>query len=326
MTNDTKLTKKDYLSLYTMMKRIRMTETMIENHYGEDQMHTPIHLYIGQEAVAAGVCFNLDKEDVVFSNHRNHGHYIAKGGNLKAMIAELFNKETGCAGGFGGSMHLIDQAVGFPLTSAIVAGGIPLATGHALAASMRKEKTVTVAFLGDAATEEGVVYESICFAVLKNLPIVYVCENNYYSVGTPLEKREREGFLSAKFTGMLPVVSVDGNDVLEVQRISNTLIEQARCGGGPSFLECKTYRLRDHHNVKTGVEAGYQSQNEWDMWAKRCPLKHLEQVLLEQQIMRKSDIKKMEEEMQRELDEAFDFAQTSKLPAKEILYNVLFEE
>ncbi|MBT9149578.1 MAG: Acetoin:2,6-dichlorophenolindophenol oxidoreductase subunit alpha [Dehalococcoidia bacterium] len=145
-------------------------------------MKTPVHLYIGQEAIAAGVCANLSVDDYVFSNHRGHGHYIAKGGNIKAMIAELHNRETGCSRGRGGSMHLVDTSVGLLGSSSIVGGSIPIATGAALGSVLQKNNRVSVAFFGDAATEEGVLYESINFAMLKKLPVVYVCENNFYSV------------------------------------------------------------------------------------------------------------------------------------------------
>lgn len=324
MTSADKLSADEMVSLYRTMKKIRMTEEKIAAHYREDKMHTPVHLYIGQEAIAAGVCHNLRNEDKLFSNHRNHGHYLAKGGNMRAMIAELHNKETGCSRGHGGSMHLVDNDVGFPITSSIVAGGVPIGTGDALAASILGENRVTAIFMGDAATEEGVVYESLCFAVLKNLPAVYICENNLYSVGTHLSKREKEPQISKKFAGLLPVSSVNGNDVLAVCAFSRKAIENARNGGGPSFIEYTTYRLKDHHDTKTGVEAGYQSQEEWDYWEGRCPIAAFEQYLLKENILNVNIITEIEEANRNELTDAFRFAEESRLPDAGSLYHGLF--
>ncbi len=310
--------------LYFTMCKIRMTEEEIAAHYREDNMHTPIHLCIGEEATAAGACFNLRSTDKLFSNHSNHGHYLAKGGSLKKMIAELHNKATGCSGGFGGSMHLVANEVGFPITSAIVAGGIPIGTGNALAAKIQNKDEVTVVYMGDAASEEGVVYESIAFAVLKKLPVVYICENNLYSVGTPMEKREPEGFITNKFKGMLPVITIDGNDVLEVQRVTEEYIEKARKGEGPCFIECKTYRLRDHHDTKTGVEAGYQTQEEWDSWAKNSPIDRLRETILKEDKNFVDEIKEFESDFTGELKEAFAQAMEDPFPNPEELAKNLF--
>ena len=318
------LSSDELLSLYKTMKKIRMTEEKIATHYREDKMHTPVHLYIGQEAIAAGICHNMRKEDKLFSNHRNHGHYLAKGGNLKAMIAELHNKKNGCSKGHGGSMHLVDNEVGFPITSSIVAGGVPIGTGDALSASILCEKRVSVVFMGDAASEEGVVYESLCFAVMRNLPVVFICENNQFSVGTHLTKREKEQRVSKKFEGILPSVTEDGNDVLVVYETSKKAIEAARAGEGPSFIEFQTYRLKDHHDVRTGVDAGYQSQEEWDRWYQRCPIKTFEQYLLSSNIIDDQQITDIEKKYTEELEDAFCYAAECGLPDPGDLYNGLF--
>lgn len=323
MINSCNLSVDTLLELYTTMKKIRLAEEKIAAHYREDNMHTPVHLYIGQEAIAAGVCLNLTKGDKVFSNHRNHGHYIAKGGNLNSMIAELHNKETGCSRGHGGSMHLVDNKAGFPITSSIVAGGVPIGTGDALATSILGENRVSVVFMGDAATEEGVVYESLCFAVLMNLPVIYICENNQYSVGTHLSKREKEQQVSKKFEGILPIETIDGNDVLAVYEASRRAIDNARSGGGPTFIEFITYRLKDHHDVRTGVEAGYQSQEEWDHWSARCPILSFEQYLFEKEMISEEIIKEIETSYINKLEQAFCYAQESKLPDIGNLYNGL---
>lgn len=314
------------LNLYNTMLKIRMVEEAIGVRYCEDNMHTPIHLYIGQEAIAAGVCQNLDDNDKVFSNHRNHGHYIAKGGNLNAMIAELHNKKTGCSHGRGGSMHLVDNAKGFPITSSIVAGGVPIATGSALTSSLTKDNNVSVAFFGDAASEEGVVYESLCLAVLKDLPIVYICENNLYSVGTPINEREKEKSLYKKFSGLLPSIQIDGNNVFEVYEKSKDAIRMARDGRGPTFIECLTYRWKDHHDTRTGTEAnsGYRTKEEWASWILKCPIRHCREYLINNGILIKKDENNFKMLIKEQIDEAFCYATNSDLPNPESLYDGLW--
>ncbi|MFC1964270.1 thiamine pyrophosphate-dependent dehydrogenase E1 component subunit alpha [Chloroflexota bacterium] len=301
--------------LYRTMLRIQKAELKVNDLYHEDEMKTPVHLCLGQEAVAAGVCQNLNSDDYVFSNHRGHGHYLAKKGDLKAMVAELYNRATGCSRGRGGSMHIIDVSVGVLGTSSIVAGCVPIATGAALAARIRKDNRVSVAFFGDAAVEEGVVYESINFAMLKKLPVIYVCENNFYSVFSPLHKRQADGDIYRRFEGLsIPGYRVDGNNALEVYHVAGKAIEHARKGGGPSFLECRTYRVKDHHGTGSGAEVGYRAQEEVDEWKKSCPVKNFEQFLLERGIMSAGEIKEVDLALDSEVAEAFRFAQESPLP------------
>jgi len=301
--------------LYRMMLKIRKVELKINELYHEDEMRTPVHLCLGQEAVAAGVCAHLNADDYVFSNHRGHGHYIAKGGDIKAMIAELYNRETGCSKGRGGSMHLIDTSVGLLGTSSIVGGCIPIATGAALGSVLQKKNHVSVAFFGDAAVEEGVLYESINFAMLKKLPVVYVCENNFYSVCSHLSKRQAKDDIYRRFEGLsIPGYRVDGNNVVAVYQIAKEAIDNARNGGGPSFIECRTYRLRDHHGTGSGVEVGYRTQEEVDEWAARCPVRNFERFLIEQNIITASEIGEFAAAIDREIEEAFKFAQASPLP------------
>ncbi len=301
--------------LYIMMLKIQKVEMKIDELYHEDEMKTPVHLCLGQEAVAAGVCIHLGTGDYVFSNHRGHGHYIAKGGDVKAMVAELYNRVTGCSKGRGGSMHLVDTSVGVLGTSSIVGGCIPLATGAALGSLLKKDNRVSVAFFGDAAVEEGVSYESINFAMLKKLPVVYVCENNFYSVFSHLSKRQAKDDIYRRFEGLsIPGYRVDGNNVIEVYRIARKAIDNARRGDGPSFIECRTYRLRDHHGTGSGVEVGYRTQEEVDEWAARCPVRNFESFLLERRIMTPREIEESAMVINREVEEAFDFAQASPLP------------
>ena len=314
------------LNLYNTMLKIRMVEEEIAARYREDNMRTPIHLYIGQEAIAAGVCQNLKDTDKIFSNHRNHGHYIAKGGDLKAMIAELHNKETGCSRGRGGSMHLVDNTKGILITSSIVAGGVPIATGSALTSTLTKDNNVSVAFFGDAASEEGVVYESLCFAVLKNLPIVYICENNLYSVGTAINEREKEASLYRKFSGLLPSIQIDGNNVFEVYEKAKSAINVARNGNGPTFIECLTYRWKDHHDTRTGTEenSGYRTKKEWESWVERCPINHCHDYLMDYGVLQKKDENDYKLLIRKQIEEAFYYAINSDLPNPNSLYDGLW--
>ena len=326
---DTKISdipKEVLRELYRMMLKIQKVELKINELYHEDEMKTPVHLCLGQEAVAAGVCRHLNTDDYVFSNHRGHGHYIAKGGDVKTMVAELYNRETGCSRGRGGSMHLIDTSVGLLGTSSIVGGSIPIATGAALGSVLKKDNRVSVAFFGDAAVEEGVIYESINFAMLKKLPVVYVCENNFYSVFSHLSKRQAKDDIYRRFEGLsIPRYRVDGNNVIEVYRIAKKAIDNARRRGGPSFIECRTYRLRDHHGTGSGVEIGYRTQAEVDEWAARCPVRNFELFLLEQRIMTASEIEKLAVAIDQEVEEAFKFAQASPLPDKDEVLEYLYQ-
>ena len=223
-------------------------------------------------------------------------------------------------------MHLIDTAVGLLGSSSIVGGCIPIATGAALGSVIKKDKRVSVAFFGDAAVEEGVIYESINFAMLKNLPVVYVCENNLYSVFSPLGKRQARDDIYRRFEGMsIPGYRVDGNNVIEVYRVARKAIDSARRGKGPSFMECRTYRLRDHHGTGSGVEVGYRTQAEIDTWTARCPVKNYERFLIEQKIMTAGEIEEIATAIDREVGEAFEFARASPLPSEDGVLDYLYQ-
>lgn len=311
--------------MYANMLRIRMVELAIEGRYREDEMRTPIHASIGQEAVPVGVCTHLRPGDLVFSNHRSHAHYLAKGGDLKSMLAELYNRATGCTQGRGGSMHLIDRSAGFSGSSAIVGGGIALAAGAALAFALQSKNNVAVTFFGDGAAEEGVLYESVNFAALKDLPVIYVCENNLYSVCSPLSNRQKPRPIYKRFEGFdIACRQVDGNDVEEVYSAFEDAGLRARLGLGPSFLECMTYRMRDHHGTKTGVEAGYQSREEWEAWNERCPLRILEARLKEKGLLTPSLKNDLICSFQKEIASAFAFARNSRFPDPDTLLDWLY--
>src|SRR5687768_3416893 len=230
---------------YRAMLRIRRIEEEIERRYHQDHMKTPIHLVIGQEATAVGCAAALRDTDLVYSSHRTHGAYLAKGGDLKAMLCEMHCRINGCAGSRGGSMHLIDKRVGMAGTSAIVGGAVPIATGAALAMQMQGSDAVVTVFLGDATTEEGATSESLNFAALRRVPVIFFCENNFYSVQSPLVTRQppRDIHKWAATYGM-PSMAVDGVNVLAVYDAAAAAVERARKGGGPTFIEAAVYRFR----------------------------------------------------------------------------------
>ena len=256
------------VELWRDMLRIRMVEEAIAEHYPEQEMRCPVHLSIGQEAAAVGVCAALQRKDWVFSGHRSHAHYLAKGGDLKRMIAEIYGKATGCCGGKGGSMHLTDQAAGFIGATPIVGSTVPIAVGAALTSQLHEEGRLVVIFLGDGAMEAGVVHESLNFAVLKNLPVLFACENNLYSVYSPLEVRQPpQRSLSQLAAGHgIQTMLVDGNDVCAVFEASSKACQSIRSGNGPIFLEMPTYRWREHCGPNYDNDIGYRTEEEFESW------------------------------------------------------------
>jgi pyruvate dehydrogenase E1 component alpha subunit len=304
-----------------------MVELRIESLYHLDEMKTPIHLCIGQEAAAVGVCANLNMDDYITSTHRSHGHYLAKGGNLKAMIAELYCRDTGCAKGRGGSMHLVDVSVGNVGSSSIVGGSIPIGAGLALAIKMKKQNRVSVAFFGDGAVDEGVLYESVNFAVLKRLPVIYVYENNGFSVCSRVSARQvGDSIFHLMPSNLMYTKAVDGNSVLDVYEAARVAVKRARDGHGPAFIECKTYRMRGHAGVGSDAKLGYRTAQEIAEWEAKCPVDVFRDKLLAQGLITRQEIQKMESEINLEIDEAFQFAQASPLPSRDDLLCYLFEE
>jgi pyruvate dehydrogenase E1 component alpha subunit len=313
--------------LYYEMLRIRLLQLRIESHYLENEMRTPIHPYIGQEAVAVGVCANLNREDYINSSHRSHGHYLAKGGDLKALVAELYCKETGCSKGRGGSMHLVDVSVGHYGSSSIVGGGIPIGTGMGLSIQMKKQARVSIIFFGDGAADEGVFYESVNFAILKKLPVFFVLENNHYSVCSHVSSRQAgDNPFHAMPGELLLTGKVDGNDVVEVYRTAGEAVQRARNGRGPSFIEYQTYRLRGHAGVPSQDAQGYRTSEEVEKWAARCPIRSMQQKLLETGVITPAEIAAMQKRIDDELDDAFSAARQDRLPPKEHLHHYLFCE
>ncbi len=303
-----------------------MVEEKICELYPEQEMRCPVHICIGQEGVAAGVCANLKKDDYVLSNHRSHGHFLAKGGDLKAMMAEIYGKASGCSKGKGGSMHLVDLSVNFLGSTPIVAGVIPVAVGVAFGAAMKKEKKVTAAFFGDAATEEGVFSESLNFASLKKLPVVFVCENNLYSVYSPLlvrQPKKRDNLKIANGYGMR-AEKCDGNNVAAVYQKAERAIKLARQGQGPSFLQFDTYRYREHCGHNFDNDLGYRSENEFRHWYKRCPLDNFEKKLFRQKILNTEQTECIKKTIEKEINEAVNFAKDSPFPARKEIFSDLY--
>ena len=321
------LPRETLIALYHDMLRIQKVELHIESLYHLDEMKTPVHLCIGQEAVAVGVCANLNRDDYVSSNHRSHGHYLAKGGDLKAMIAEFYCKETGCSKGRGGSMHLVDVSVGLMGSSSIVGGGIPIATGLALAIKMKGQPRVSVTFFSDGAADEGVLYESVNFAILKRLPVVFVYENNQFSVCSRVSARQwGEVLFHAAPKDKLPSCKVDGNDVLAVYQAARAAVARARAGQGPSFIECETYRLRGHAGAGSDAKLGYRTAEEIAAWEAKCPVVTFRNKLFSEGVITEQEHAGMEKAIDAEIDEAFRFAQESPLPEKNDLLRYLFKE
>ena len=319
---------KKAIELFKCMKLIRFVEETIANRYSEQKMRCPTHLSIGQEAVAAGVCLALNRSDQVFGTHRSHAHYIAKGGDIKAMIAEIYGKATGCSSGKGGSMHLVDLTVGFVGSTSIVGNTIPMGAGAALANQLHRNGKVCCVFFGDAAVEEGVFHESANFAVLKKLPVLFVCENNLYSVYSPLSVRQPEGREIWKFAAGygMPSLHGDGNDALEVFEKAQTALEHIRRGDGPYFLEFATYRWREHCGPNFDNDIGYRTEEEYLLWKERDPIPLLESQLLIEGAISQADIQEMENATQAEVDEAFEFAERSPFPDHEEAFKGLYKE
>lgn len=314
--------------LYRTMLRIRLAEESLVEPIIRGEVCTPCHLYSGEEAIATGVCAALAKEDNIFGNHRSHGHYLAKGGSLKAMMAEIYCRETGCSRGRGGSMHLIDPVVGMLGSAPIVAGTISLAVGAALASSIRKDGRVTVSFFGDGATGEGVLYESINFAALKKLPIVFACENNLYATHMPIcECRVDQPIYKMAASFGIDCNVIDGNDVLQVFEVSRKAIETCRNGNGPVFIEFMTYRFRGHVGPDDNIQGSHtdiRPKDEIAAWFQKDPIDKLEKYLLEHDFMDGDRLEVVKTEMSAEVEEAQAFAVKSSRPPKEELLTYVF--
>ena len=313
-------------SLYRAMLKIRRVEERIVAIYPSDKIQSPIHLSIGQEAVSAGVCLAMKPADRIYGTYRGHGLFIAKGGDLRKLFAELYGKEAGCARGKGGSMHLVAPETGLMGCSAIVASTIPVATGDALASEMQGRPRTVVAFFGDGAVEEGVFFESFNFAVLKNLPILFVCENNHYAIHSKLSDRRKQTELYRIGEGFgLKGKRFNGDNALEVHEATCEALEKIGKGKGPQLLEFVTCRWSEHVGPGMDHNEAYRDQEELRHALSHDPLEEVKSLLLAEKFT-EPHFKKWETEIQKEIEEAVDFAEKSPFPTPEALWEDLYKE
>lgn len=319
------ISKERVLKMYQDMLKIRYFENKITDVYTKGLMPGLAHLYIGEEAIAVGVCANLTEHDFATSTHRGHGHLIAQGADLKKMMAEVLGKETGYCKGKGGSMHIMDVNKGILGANGIVGAGIPIATGSAYSAKLRGTDQVTVAFFGDAASNQGTFHESINMAAAWKLPVVYVCENNLYGISVDIRKvtAVKDLAIRAKAYG-IPGIVVDGNDVLEVYRVTKETVERARKGEGPTLIECKTYRWKGHHVGDPGTV--YRPEKERKEWMDYCPIKTFRERLIREKISSEEELSLIEKSTKEMIKEAVNFAIQSPYPKEEEAYENLFVE
>jgi TPP-dependent pyruvate/acetoin dehydrogenase alpha subunit len=307
--------------LYRALYRIRRVEEQIAEIYPSDKIMSPVHLSIGQEAISVGVCEVLNPNDVVFGSYRCHALYLAKGGNLKAMIAELYGKAAGCAKGKAGSMHLIDAPAWVMGASAVVATTIPLAVGYAMAVKARRQPRIVASFFGDGAVEEGVFHESLNFAALKQLPVLFVCENNSYAI----HSRERDRRAGPEICDLarahgIPAMKLEGMDLMQIVQDVGEAVRQIRAGGGPRFCEILCYRWKEHVGPNEDFHVGYRSRQEARPWMEN------DQVRLVGSRLSPEQRRRIEDEVESEIAEAFAFAEAAPFPHASELYTDLFKE
>ncbi|QQG40404.1 MAG: thiamine pyrophosphate-dependent dehydrogenase E1 component subunit alpha [Candidatus Levyibacteriota bacterium] len=308
--------------IYRSLYRIRRVEEEIGKVYPTDKIKSPVHLSIGQEAVSVGVCLALDSQDIVFGTYRGHALYLAKGGNLKKMIAELYGKATGCAKGKGGSMHLIDVAAGVMGESAIVGTTIPQAVGYAYALKIKRSSSVVVSFFGDGAVEEGVFHESMNFAALKKLPIIFICENNFYAIHTHQMKRQANPKIWERVKSYgISSERIVGNDLFKIYQHVGNAVKALRSGKlGPIFFECTTYRLKEHVGPNEDYYLGYRTREEAEPWLKNDPLQKLALLI------KSKNRQEIEKEVEKEIVEAFAYAEKSPFPKGSELFTEVFKD
>jgi TPP-dependent pyruvate/acetoin dehydrogenase alpha subunit len=309
----------DLERIYRSLRLIRRAEEEVARIYPSDKIKSPVHLSIGQEAVSVGVCDVLRPDDVVAPTYRGHAAYLAKGGPLRGLFAELYGKSTGVAGGKGGSMHLIDMSHNVLGASAVVGTTIPVAVGYALALKRTKSDRVSVTFFGDGATEEGVFAESLNFASLQKLPVLFVCENNYYAIHTPLTRRWATNRLCERVaTYGMPVHQVDDGDVFKLRDLAGSAIARMRRGEGPSFIECRTYRWREHVGPNEDYDQGYRTREDFHPWLKDDQMERVARMIPDE---RRTEI---DSEIELEIADAVEFAESSPFPAIDKLYSNVY--
>jgi len=319
----------DAKKIIEKMLLIRLVEEAIVERYGaagaDQQMRCPVHLSIGQEAAAVGACHHLNAKDKIFSTHRCHAHYLAKGGDVDKMVLELHGKMGGCLDGRGGSMHLMDDAAGITMSVPIVASSIPLAVGAALANKIDGNGQAVLTFFGDASVEEGVFHESANFAALMNLPVIFVCENNLFSVYTHLDDRQPKRPLAELGRAHnLHTVTMNGNDVFAVAETFDTLIAKAKKDNQPSLVVLDTYRWREHCGVNFDDHLGYRDSKEFDAWKAQDPMEKAFAAVIKKGWMTQADIDAMSKKLKASIDQSFDAAKTAALPTPEMARNYVY--
>jgi pyruvate dehydrogenase E1 component alpha subunit len=308
-----RIDKDTALHMYHTMVRIRRFEQRIMELFQQGQLPGFLHVSIGQEAVPTGVCAHLRDTDYISSTHRGHGDVIAKGARLDRMMAELYGKKTGYCKGKGGSMHIADLELGILGANGIVGAGIPIATGTALAFRMRRTDQVAVCFFGDGSTNTGAFHEGLNLASVWNLPVVFVCENNQFAESTPQRVHQKIKDISVRAVAYdIPGETVDGMDVLEVYRVAGEAIARARAGGGPSLVECKTYRFHGHYVGDPGT--AYRRSEDVEEWRQRDPIPTFARTLIAEGVATQAELTALDEAVQRELEEAIRFAEASPEP------------
>ena len=315
------MNREKMIEIYRKMLEIRFFEEKVFELYGQNLVPGTIHLYAGEEAVAVGVCANLRKDDYIVSTHRGHGHCIAKGARLDKTMAEILGKKTGYCKGKGGSMHIADFSIGMLGATAVVGAGIPIATGAGLSIKLRGTNQVTACFFGDGASNQGTFHEGINMAAIWKLPVLFVCENNFYAMGTRQTQVMLIKHIAKRAVAYgIPGVSVDGNDVLAVYEAAKEGVERARSGDGPTLIECKTYRQKGHSRWDP---ASYRPKDEVEDWLSKDPIYRLKSRLLENGKISESEATLIEKEVAEALEDAVKFAIDSPYPAsKEALEDV----
>lgn len=311
------ISKTSLLSLYETMLRQRMLEEEVVELFKQGLIPGLAHPYIGQEAVAAGVCAALGEGDLVVSNHRGHGHSVAKGVPERAILSELMGKDAGMCQGLGGSMHSTDLQAGVVFSTAIVGGGIPLAVGVALALQMDKKRNCVVCFFGDGATNTGAFHEALNLAAVWKLPVVFVCENNHYAVSVPVSKSTSASIAQRGQAYGIPGLSANGMNVLEVYEAASQAVSRAKKGEGPTLIECETYRYKGHGVYDSGLD--YRTQQEVDDWMKRDPIQAFERKLTTESLATVEELDAIRSKVKSRLAEAVAFAKDRPYPPNDLL-------
>lgn len=320
-----KLPKNQMLEMFKKMLEIRYFEEKVVDQYARGAVPGLAHLYIGEEAVAVGTCMNLTDDDYITSTHRGHGHCIAKGGELKPMMAELFGKRTGYCKGKGGSMHIAAFDKGILGAMGIVGSGGPIAMGAALGIKKLNLDRVAVCFFGDGASNEGATHEAMNFASLHQLPLIFVCENNGYGISVSQRRHQAIRDVAVRAAGYdMPGVIVDGMDVVAVYEAVKEAVKRAKAGKGPTLVECKTYRFRGHHEGDPNQGTRYRTKEEMDKWREKCPIKLFRERLIKEKIAKPKELDEVEQNVNRRVEEAFVYAMESPFPKPEEAFEDLF--